>query len=288
MCHNGIGDATINTIDLTALLPENSAAMMALFGKTAPLPEVSAAMVVQFGKVTAKLSKDEITMWTSRSDIEEKYIFFYGGKENEWVQKFTSRVSALGNDPSIKDARIAIELFCAGKSPKGGEDLGILGRIIHRELVHHQGSKTNRSGQIRDPKASLLQEREQIGRAAKGRALSWLMGRSAGFSLGATYSSHRPQQQQQHAPLVISSGVSFTPGNNQDLLHVHGSDMFPSSHSSYHSQSLSFLPTKNRDATRCCSRICSPVFRHAITECPVRPSIATATMPPNESLSVLP
>ncbi|XP_024025936.1 probable NOT transcription complex subunit VIP2 [Morus notabilis] len=64
----------------------------------------------------------------------------------------------------------------------------------------------------------------------------FFMGRSVGFNLGATYSSHRPQQQQQHAPSVSSSGVSFTPGNNQDLLHVHGSDMFPSSHSSYHSQ----------------------------------------------------
>ncbi|XP_062082519.1 probable NOT transcription complex subunit VIP2 isoform X2 [Humulus lupulus] len=63
------------------------------------------------------------------------------------------------------------------------------------------------------------------------------MGRSSGFSLGGTYSSHRPQQQQQHAPSVSSSGVSFTPGNNQDLLHLHGSDMFPSSHSTYHSQS---------------------------------------------------
>ncbi|PON62938.1 NOT2/NOT3/NOT [Trema orientale] len=62
------------------------------------------------------------------------------------------------------------------------------------------------------------------------------MGRSAGFNLGGTYSSHRPQQQQQHAPSVSSSGVSFTPGNNQDLLHLHGSDMFPSSHSTYHSQ----------------------------------------------------
>ncbi|KAL5579773.1 hypothetical protein UlMin_012215 [Ulmus minor] len=62
------------------------------------------------------------------------------------------------------------------------------------------------------------------------------MGRSSGFNLGGTYSSHRPQQQQQHAPSVSSSGVSFTPGNNQDLFHLHGSDMFPSSHSSYHSQ----------------------------------------------------
>ncbi|TYH56239.1 hypothetical protein ES332_D08G003500v1 [Gossypium tomentosum] len=62
------------------------------------------------------------------------------------------------------------------------------------------------------------------------------MGRSAGFNLGGSYSSHRPQQQQQHAPSASGSGVSFSPGNNQDLLHLHGSDIFPSSHSSYHSQ----------------------------------------------------
>ncbi|MED6158514.1 putative NOT transcription complex subunit vip2 [Stylosanthes scabra] len=62
------------------------------------------------------------------------------------------------------------------------------------------------------------------------------MGRSAGFSLGGTYSSHRTQQQQQHAPSVSSGGVSFSSVNNQDLLHLHGSDIFPSSHSSYHSQ----------------------------------------------------
>ncbi|KAG2673618.1 hypothetical protein I3843_13G087800 [Carya illinoinensis] len=61
------------------------------------------------------------------------------------------------------------------------------------------------------------------------------MGRSAGFNLGGTYSSHR-QQQQQHAPSVSSGGVSFSSVNNQDLLHLHGSDIFPSSHSSYHSQ----------------------------------------------------
>ncbi|PSS14372.1 NOT transcription complex subunit like, partial [Actinidia chinensis var. chinensis] len=61
------------------------------------------------------------------------------------------------------------------------------------------------------------------------------MGRSAGFNLGGTYSLHRPQQQQ-HAPSVSSSGVSFSALNNQDLLHLHGSDMFQSPHSSYHSQ----------------------------------------------------
>ncbi|KAF5470610.1 hypothetical protein F2P56_011114 [Juglans regia] len=62
------------------------------------------------------------------------------------------------------------------------------------------------------------------------------MGRSAGFNLGGTYSSHRPQQQQQHAASVSSGGVSFSSINNQDLLHLHGSDIFPSSHSNYHSQ----------------------------------------------------
>ncbi|XP_022947129.1 probable NOT transcription complex subunit VIP2 isoform X4 [Cucurbita moschata] len=63
------------------------------------------------------------------------------------------------------------------------------------------------------------------------------IGRSAGFNLGSTY-SHRPQQQQQHSPAVSNSTVSFPPANNQDLLHLHGSDIFPSSHAaSYHQQS---------------------------------------------------
>ncbi|PIA24927.1 hypothetical protein AQUCO_14200006v1 [Aquilegia coerulea] len=61
------------------------------------------------------------------------------------------------------------------------------------------------------------------------------MGRSAGFSLGGSYSSHR-QQQQQHGPSVSGSGSSFGHSNNQDLLHLHGSDLFPSSHASYHAQ----------------------------------------------------
>ena len=63
------------------------------------------------------------------------------------------------------------------------------------------------------------------------------MGRSAGFSLGGSYSSHRPQQQ--HSPSVSNSGVSFSSMNNQDL-HMHGSDVFPSSNSTYHSQVRDF------------------------------------------------
>ncbi|MCE3050692.1 putative NOT transcription complex subunit vip2 [Datura stramonium] len=63
------------------------------------------------------------------------------------------------------------------------------------------------------------------------------MGRSGGFNLGGTYSSLRSQQQQQHASSVSNSGLSFSNVNNQDPLHLHGSDVFSSSHSSYHQQS---------------------------------------------------
>ncbi|WZZ56789.1 hypothetical protein YC2023_056896 [Brassica napus] len=53
------------------------------------------------------------------------------------------------------------------------------------------------------------------------------MGRSGGFNLGGAYMSHRTQQQQQqqHAQAVSSSGVS-----------LNVSDIFSSSHPSYHSQ----------------------------------------------------
>ncbi|KAL3653121.1 putative NOT transcription complex subunit vip2 [Castilleja foliolosa] len=63
------------------------------------------------------------------------------------------------------------------------------------------------------------------------------MGPSAGFNLGATYSSHRPQQQQPHTPSASGGGGPFSNVNNQDQLHLHGSELFPSSHSSYHLQS---------------------------------------------------
>ncbi|KAF8396678.1 hypothetical protein HHK36_018303 [Tetracentron sinense] len=86
-----------------------------------------------------------------------------------------------------------------------------------------------------------LQQKEQLHDNAMSmmQTQHFPMGRSAGFSLGGgTYSSHRPQQQQQqqHAPSVGSSGISFLPTTSQDLLHLHGSDLFPSSHATYHSQ----------------------------------------------------
>nr|XP_023881779.1 protein SIEVE ELEMENT OCCLUSION B-like [Quercus suber]POE73892.1 protein sieve element occlusion b [Quercus suber] len=60
---------------------------------------------------------------------DQKYIFFYGGKDNEWITQFTKRATALANDPVIKEARISIELLCVGKGTKGEDNVGILGRF---------------------------------------------------------------------------------------------------------------------------------------------------------------
>jgi hypothetical protein len=62
----------------------------------------------------------------------EKFIFFYGGKDNEWVQQFTKRAKALAIDPVIKEARISIELLCVGKGSKGEDDHSILGHFWNR------------------------------------------------------------------------------------------------------------------------------------------------------------
>ncbi|GMN74180.1 hypothetical protein TIFTF001_052329 [Ficus carica] len=76
---------------------------------------------------------------------EEKYILFYGGKDNEWIQQFSKKATALANDPIIKDTlKTNIELFCIGKTAKGGEDHGLLGRFwtsiesLFFTKVHHQ------------------------------------------------------------------------------------------------------------------------------------------------------
>ncbi|XP_041993066.1 probable NOT transcription complex subunit VIP2 isoform X1 [Salvia splendens] len=78
--------------------------------------------------------------------------------------------------------------------------------------------------QIHDSSVSMMQPQ------------NFSMGRSSGFNLGATYSPHRPQQQQ-HTQSASGSGGPFSNVNNQDLLHVHSSELFPPSHSNYHSQS---------------------------------------------------
>lgn len=67
-------------------------------------------------------------------------------------------------------------------------------------------------------------------------------GRSAGFSLGGSYASHHQQQQQQEIRSGLptnGAGGSFAAiANSADLMHLHGTDLFPSTHgqASYHSQ----------------------------------------------------
>ncbi|PRQ36289.1 putative sieve element occlusion [Rosa chinensis] len=60
---------------------------------------------------------------------EDKYIFFYGGKDNEWIQQFTKKATALANDPIFKEAKIHLELVCVGKGSRGEDDHGVLGRF---------------------------------------------------------------------------------------------------------------------------------------------------------------
>ncbi|KAJ0978141.1 hypothetical protein J5N97_013615 [Dioscorea zingiberensis] len=81
-----------------------------------------------------------------------------------------------------------------------------------------------------------LQQKEQLHEnAPMMQSPHFPMARSSGFNLGGTYSSNR-QQQQPHTASASTGGISFAPGNNQDLLHLHGTDIFPSSHGTYHAQ----------------------------------------------------
>ncbi|KAI4345743.1 hypothetical protein L6164_012842 [Bauhinia variegata] len=50
---------------------------------------------------------------------EQKYIFFYGGHDKEWVQQFTKYATALSNDAVLKEKKISIELFYVNKEEKG-------------------------------------------------------------------------------------------------------------------------------------------------------------------------
>ncbi|PKU61551.1 putative NOT transcription complex subunit VIP2 [Dendrobium catenatum] len=65
---------------------------------------------------------------------------------------------------------------------------------------------------------------------------NFAIGGSTGFSHGVAYPSNRQQHQQHSTPVSTSGGVSLAAGSNQDLLHLYGSDLFPSSHGAYQSQ----------------------------------------------------
>ncbi|XP_016652802.1 PREDICTED: protein SIEVE ELEMENT OCCLUSION B-like, partial [Prunus mume] len=60
---------------------------------------------------------------------EDEYIFFYGGKDKDWIKQFKEKATALANDLILKEAKINIKLFCVGKDSKGEDDFGILWRF---------------------------------------------------------------------------------------------------------------------------------------------------------------
>ncbi|KAI4345935.1 hypothetical protein L6164_013020 [Bauhinia variegata] len=58
------------------------------------------------GPIVSGLHHD-VNRWVK----EDKYIFFYGGHDKEWIQHFTKASTALSHDPVLKEAKISIELF---------------------------------------------------------------------------------------------------------------------------------------------------------------------------------
>jgi hypothetical protein len=63
---------------------------------------------------------------------KDTHIFFYGGKDNKWIEQFKGKAAVLKDDPVIKEARISIELFCIGKDNEGNDDDESLGRFWNK------------------------------------------------------------------------------------------------------------------------------------------------------------
>ncbi|KAG0473750.1 hypothetical protein HPP92_015607 [Vanilla planifolia] len=82
-----------------------------------------------------------------------------------------------------------------------------------------------------------LHQKEHHENVSVMQSQSFPMGRSGGFGLGGTYSFNR-QQQQQGTSVGSGGSPPFLSGNNQDLLHVYGSDLFQSPHGAYHPQNI--------------------------------------------------
>ncbi|KAI4317949.1 hypothetical protein L6164_025770 [Bauhinia variegata] len=65
------------------------------------------------GPVVSSLHSD-VDRWVK----EEKYVFFYGGHDKEWIQQFSKAATALANDTVIKEQKISLELFHVDKENK--------------------------------------------------------------------------------------------------------------------------------------------------------------------------
>ncbi|KAI4345729.1 hypothetical protein L6164_012827 [Bauhinia variegata] len=95
------------------VLHQNAFSMIQLFGLdafpfTLSIEESLSQEASWDGGPLARNISPKINCWIK----EDKYIFFYGGKDKEWIQEFTKYASALANDATIKEANISIELLC--------------------------------------------------------------------------------------------------------------------------------------------------------------------------------
>lgn len=68
---------------------------------------------------------------------EGKYIFFFGGTDDQWITQFREKAQEMKNDSVITSgARISIELFGVGQNGKGKDDLDIFWNKINDLFFH--------------------------------------------------------------------------------------------------------------------------------------------------------
>jgi hypothetical protein len=57
---------------------------------------------------------------------QEKYVFFYGGKDKQWIQQFGKQATSLANN---KEINVSINFLCLENGKKGENDLKIRGHF---------------------------------------------------------------------------------------------------------------------------------------------------------------
>ncbi|XP_059445091.1 protein SIEVE ELEMENT OCCLUSION B-like [Corylus avellana] len=75
-----------------------------------------------FGDIMVGIDHPNLQEWIK----EEKYVFFYGGKDNEWIQQFVRKATSLANN---KETNISINFLCLENGKKGENDVRIRGQF---------------------------------------------------------------------------------------------------------------------------------------------------------------
>ncbi|KAI4317948.1 hypothetical protein L6164_025769 [Bauhinia variegata] len=100
------------------VLHENAFHLLQVYGiKGFPFTKTIEEKITKETSWIESLVKDihpKIQQWIR----EERYIFFYGGKDKDWIQQFTKHATAIANDASVKGLKITIELFNVENEPQ--------------------------------------------------------------------------------------------------------------------------------------------------------------------------